>query len=186
MSSTATNIATISSTKSHSQSWYRNRNNKRFSSLPRRKYPRRSQRLALITKAKTFTHPPECMPVATSQSSIDANVTYGFSNNKNRELRHIPNGASFKEHHVNNVLHFRWNARITGYQYLADWKDYSKKDQSFTGHVDNCAKKIAVFYVLRFKKRLIEHEETRIQRIRRSNQLMMPEKETMVNVWDAL
>ena len=99
--------STISSTKSHSQSWYRNRNNKRFLSLPRRKYPRRSQRLALITKAKTFTHPPECMPVATSQSSIDANVTYGFSNNKNRELRHIPNGASFKEYHVNNVLHFR-------------------------------------------------------------------------------
>lgn len=115
MSSTDSNLLSKSLRTLHSGSWYRNRNYKK---LPRRKNLRRSHRLALIEKAKTFTHPPHCNSVATSQSSSDSHVTYRHTKDENKALRCVPSSAAFKEYVVNKFSHFRHVARIAGCRQL--------------------------------------------------------------------
>ena len=161
------------------KSWYRNHNKKKISSKSwiSRKSPRRSPRLASIAPTKQFKYPPQCRSVSTSQSSIDSNVTYKCTKKINQAVKYIPNYASFKEYAVSKFLYFRYNARITKYQYLADWKGFDETQRSFTEHIDDCAEAVADFHILRFKKRLIESEEARIENIKTSNALMIHESE---------
>ena len=64
------------------------------------------------------------------------------------------------------------------HQYLADWEGFDETHRSFTEHIDDSAEAVADFRILEFKKRLIEFEEVRIEKIKTPNALMMLELES--------